>query len=198
MIVIGLTGGIGTGKSTASQILSNLGAKVLDADKVGHQLYQPGTPAWKEVVSAFGEGILKPNKEIDRGKLAQVVFKNHQALKRLNEIMHPKMFEEMKRILDKWRGEGVKVAVLEAAILFEANWTPLADEVWVVVADEEKVIERLCRNKGYTPDEVRRRLASQMDVREKAKLAQVVLDNNGDINELRKQIERQWERLGLT
>lgn len=197
MIVIGLTGGIGTGKSTASQILSQLGAKILDADKVGHELYLPGTPVWQEIVGVFGEGILKPNREIDRGKLAQIVFNNPLALRRLNEIMHPKMYERMKEILNQWRREGVKVAVLEAAILIEANWSLLVDEIWVVIANEEKILERLCY-KGFSPDEVRRRLRSQMDIKEKAKLAQVVLDNNGDIDELRRQIERQWQRLGLT
>ena len=195
MIVIGLTGGFGSGKSTVSRILQGLGARVLDADKVGHQLYQPGTPVWKEVVAAFGPGIVQANGEIDRKKLGEVVFKDHEALKRLNAIMHPRMFEAMKETLEGWRREGVKVAVLEAAILFEANWTPLVDQVWVTRASEEKVAERLGRDKGLSPAQVRSRLASQMSVEEKAKRAQVVIDNSGPLEQVKKQVEGLWQRL---
>ena len=195
MIVIGLTGGFGSGKSTVSRILQGLGARVLDADKVGHQLYQPGTPVWKEVVAAFGPGIVQANGEIDRKKLGEVVFKDPEALKRLNAIMHPRMFEAMKETLEGWRREGVKVAVLEAAILFEANWTPLVDQVWVTRASEEKVAERLGRDKGLSPAQVRSRLASQMSVEEKAKRAQVVIDNSGPLDQVRKQVEGLWQRL---
>ena len=195
MIVIGLTGGFGSGKSTVSGMLQELGARVLDADKVGHQLYQPGTPVWKEVVAAFGPGIVQANREIDRKKLGEVVFKDPEALKRLNAIMHPRMFEAMKETLEGWRREGVKVAVLEAAILFEANWTPLVDQVWVTRALEEKVAERLGRDKGLSPAQVRSRLASQMSVEEKAKRAQVVIDNSGPLDKVRKQVEGLWRRL---
>ena len=178
-----------------SRILQGLGARVLDADKVGHQLYQPGTPVWKEVVAAFGPGIVQANREIDRKKLGEVVFKDHEALKRLNAIMHPRMFEAMKETLEGWRREGVKVAVLEAAILFEANWTPLVDQVWVTRASEEKVAERLGRDKGLSPAQVRSRLASQMSVEEKAKRAQVVIDNSGPLEQVKKQVEGLWQRL---
>ena len=195
MIVIGLTGGFGSGKSTVSRMLQELGARVLDADKVGHRLYQPGTPVWKEVVAAFGPGIVQANREIDRKKLGEVVFKDHEALKRLNAIMHPRMFEAMKETLEGWRREGVKVAVLEAAILFEANWTPLVDQVWVTRASEEKVAERLGRDKGLSPAQVRSRLASQMSVEEKAKRAQVVIDNSGPLEQVKKQVEGLWQRL---
>ena len=195
MIVIGLTGGFGSGKSTVSRILQGLGARVLDADKVGHQLYQPGTPVWKEVVAAFGPGIVQASSEIDRKKLGEVVFKDPEALKRLNAIMHPRMFEAIKETLEGWRREGVKVAVLEAAILFEANWTPLVDQVWVTRASEEKVAERLGRDKGLSPAQVRSRLASQMSVEEKAKRAQVVIDNSGPLEQVKKQVEGLWQRL---
>jgi len=198
MKVIGLTGGMGSGKSTVSAILRELGARVLDADRVGHELYRPGTPVWEEVVAAFGKGILKPDGEIDRPKLGAIVFGDPSALKRLNEIMHPRMFQRMREVLEEWRREGaVEVAVLEAAILFEANWTPLVDEVWVTIASEDTVVERL-KAKGFSPEQVRARLRSQMPVEEKARRAQVVIRNDGSLEELRRQVEVEWRRLTST
>lgn len=197
MKVIGLTGGIGSGKSTVSRILQELGARILDADKVGHELYRPGTEVWEEVVSAFGRDILKPDGEIDRPKLGAIVFSDPAALERLNQIMHPRMFQRMRQILDEWRNEGVAVAVLEAAILFEAGWTPLVDEVWVTMASEETVVKRL-RAKGLSPEQVKARLRSQMPVEEKARRAKVVIHNDGSMEELRRQVEAEWQRLNST
>ncbi len=134
MKVIGLTGGIGSGKSTVSRFLGEMGAVVLDADKVGHQAYQPGTETWKELVAAFGEDIVAPDSTIDRRKLGAIVFADPEALARLNRIVHPRMFDMMKAQIEEYRGQGTEVVVLEAAILLEANWTPLVDEVWVTVA----------------------------------------------------------------
>jgi dephospho-CoA kinase len=133
MKVIGLTGGIGSGKSTVTQLLSELGASVLDADTVGHQCYQPGTETWKDVVDAFGEEIVSPDGSIDRKKLGAIVFGDPEALNRLNRIMHPRMYDMMAAQIEEYRQGGVEVVVLEAAILFEGGWAPLADEIWVTV-----------------------------------------------------------------
>jgi dephospho-CoA kinase len=116
MKVIGLTGGIGSGKSTVSRFLGEMGAVMLDADKVGHQAYQPGTETWKELVAAFGEDIVAPDSTIDRRKLGTIVFADPEALARLNRIVHPRMFDMMKARIEEYRGKGTEVVVLEAAI----------------------------------------------------------------------------------
>jgi dephospho-CoA kinase len=195
MIVVGLTGGFGSGKSTVAGMLRELGARVIDADKVAHQLYQPGTPAFDEVVGAFGREIVGENGEIDRRRLGRKVFGNPQALKRLNAILHPRISDRVKQILEGWRGEGVKVAVVEAALLFEAGWAPLVDQVWVTVASEEKVKERLRASKDLTDEEIEARLASQMPVEEKAKGADVVINTDGTPDQVRGEVERQRRRL---
>ena len=198
MIVIGLTGGIASGKSTVSQILSELGAVVIDADKVGHEAFRPRTDAWREVVSAFGRGILGPNEEIDRAKLADVVFKDPGALERLNTIMHPLMRRTVEQRIEALRCQGEGVLVLEAALLIEANWTDLADKVWVVAAPESVVIERLCSRKGYTGEQARARIASQMPLAERAKHADAVIENNSDRAALKGKVEALWHGLRLS
>ena len=195
MIVIGLTGGFGSGKSTVAGMLRELGARVIDSDKVAHQLYHPGTPVFDEVVGAFGREIVGEKGEIDRRKLGQKVFGNPQALTRLNAILHPRIARRIEEILAGWRGEGVKVAVVEAALLLEAGWAPLVDQVWVTVASEGKVKERLRASKDLTDEEVEARLASQMPVEEKAKGADVVINTDGTLEQVREEVERQFRRL---
>ena len=195
MVVIGLTGGFGSGKSTVAGMLRDLGARVIDADKVAHQLYQPGTPAFDEVVRAFGREIVGEKGEIDRKKLGQKVFGNPQALKRLNAILHPRIARRIEEVLAGWRGEGVKAAVVEAALLLEASWAPLVDQVWVTVASEGKVKERLRASKDLSEAEVEARLAAQMPVGEKTKGADVVISTDGTLDQVREEVERQWRRL---
>src|SRR3989304_7374015 len=125
--VIGLTGGIGSGKSTVSQYLAELGAVILDADKVGHEAFKPNTEAWHEVIAAFGQQIVAPSGEINRKKLGEIVFNNPEALSQLNQIMHPRIYDIMKAQIEEYRRQEVEVVVLEAAILIEANWTSLVD-----------------------------------------------------------------------
>ena len=176
-------------------MLRELGARVIDADKVAHQLYQPGTPAFDEVVGAFGREIVGEKGEIDRKELGRKVFGNPQALKRLNAILHPRIAHRIEEILEGWRGEGVKVAVVEAALLLEAGWGPLVDQVWVTLASEAKVKERLRANKDLTDEEIRARLASQMPVEEKAKGADIVINTDGTMEQVKAEVELQWRRL---
>jgi len=192
MIIIGLTGGFGSGKSTVAGMLQELGARVIDADKVAHRLYQPGTPAFDETVRAFGREIVGEEGEIDRKKLGRKVFGKPQALKRLNAILHPRISHQVKETLEGWRGEGVKVAVVEAALLLEAGWGPVVDQVWVTMAPEEKVKERVRASQGLSKAEIESRLASQMPVEEKAKRADVVIDTSGTLDQVRDEVERQW------
>ena len=195
MIVIGLTGGIASGKSAVSQMLSELGAVVIDADKVGHEAFRPHSDAWREVVSAFGSGILGQNEEIDRGKLADIVFNDPKALEQLNSIMHPPMYQIVKQRIEALRRQRVGVVVLEAALLIEANWTDLVDQVWVTVAPEADVIDRLRRQKGFTEEQARARINSQMSIAERSRCADVVIENDSDLDTLRARVEGLWQKI---
>ncbi|HXD89677.1 MAG TPA: dephospho-CoA kinase, partial [Candidatus Binataceae bacterium] len=162
MITIGLTGGIGSGKSTVTKILAELGAPVIDADKVGHAVYQPDGPAYPEMIAAFGEGILAPDRTIDRKKLGPIVFADPEALKRLNAIMHPTMFTRMREMVAGMRTEGErKPIVIEAAVLIEANWQPLFDEIWLVTTSQESVIERVEKERGLARAQIEARIRAQ-------------------------------------
>jgi len=193
--VIGLTGGIGSGKSTVSQCLAELGAVIIDADKVGHEAFNPGTQAWHEVVNTFGRQVIAPGGEIDRKKLGEIVFNNPESLARLNKIMHPRMYEMMGKMIEEYRRQGVDVVVMEAAVLLEANWTPLVDEVWVTVTSEEAVLERLNRQRGLAREQTLSRIRSQLSSDERARHADVVINNDGDLDEMRARVKELWDGL---
>jgi len=197
MKVIGLTGGIGSGKSTVSRFLAELGAVIIDADKVGHEALKPDTEIWRKVVAAFGTGILKPNREIDRKKLGKIVFGNPEALTRLNQIMHPPMHQLVKAQIKEYRQQGGEVVVLEVPLLIEAGWTSLVDEVWVTVAPEPTVVRRLKEKVGLSERESLARIRSQLSSEERVKHADVVVDTDCDLGELRERVKEQWQRLAL-
>lgn len=193
-ITIGLTGGIGSGKSTAAKILAELGAPAIDADKVGHEIYQPGTPAYRELIDAFGEGILAPDRTIDRRKLGPIVFADPAALKRLNAIVHPKMFARMGEMVAAMRRDGeTRPIVIEAAILIEANWQPLFDEIWLVTASREHVVERVERDRGLKPEQTEARIRAQLPDEERREHATSVIRNDGTLEELRAAVTRLWQ-----
>jgi dephospho-CoA kinase len=197
MKTVGLTGGIGSGKSTVSQILAELGAFIIDADKVGHEIYLPGKEAWRQVVAEFGRDILADDQTIDRKKLGAIVFASDEARKKLNSIVHPLMFHDIRRRATEKRAEGfTKPIVVEAAILIEANWLPLVDEVWVVVTGKSAVIERVAVQRGLSARDTEARIASQLADAERLKHANVVIRNDGSLEDLKKQIRIAWERLG--
>ncbi len=195
MKVIGLTGGIGSGKSTVSQFLAELGAVVLDADKVGHEAFKPDTDAWREVVAVFGRQVLNPRGDIDRKKLGDIVFKSSESLSRLNRIMHPKMFEVVKAQLEDYRQQGVAVVILEAPLLVEAGWASLVDEVWVTVAPETAVLRRVKERTGLSEEEVLARIRSQLSSEERVKQADAVINTDCALDELRARVSELWRRL---
>jgi dephospho-CoA kinase len=194
--VIGLTGGIGAGKSTVTQVLEELGAAVIDADRVGHQIYLPDLPAWREIVETFGREVLHADRTIDRQALGKIVFTDPEALRTLNRIVHPKMFERMAELIAELRARGgIKAIVIEAAILIEANWQPLADQIWLVVAAEPVVIERLAKQRNLSPEQVRTRIAAQLSNEERLKHAHVVIRNDGSLDEVRTAVQQAWDQL---
>jgi dephospho-CoA kinase len=192
MIVIGLTGGIGTGKSEAARILQGLGAVIINADQVGHEAYTPHSETWQEVVKAFGEVILQPNGEINRRKLGGIVFSDPEQLARLNRIMHPRMAKMVAERIKELAERGVSVVVVEAAILFEAGWDSLADEVWSTDSPEELVIQRLQARNGMSEEEARKRFGAQMTAEERRQRSDVVLDNSGEVADLERTIQSLW------
>ena len=195
MLTIGLTGGIGSGKSTVTQILADLGAPIIDADVVGHTIYAPDGPAYDEMLACFGEGILAPDRTIDRKKLGPIVFADPAALKRLNSIVHPKMFDRMRQLIDAKRAGGERQPiVIEAAILIEANWLPLFNEVWLVVATRDRVIERIERDRGLAREQIEARIKTQLSDEERRKHAAIVISNDGTIDELRAKVAQAWHQ----
>ena len=193
MLVIGLTGGIGTGKSEVTRLLGSLGAVVINADQVGHEAYKPDSESWKEVVKAFGEAILRPNREIDRQKLGAIVFGDPDQLAKLNRIMHPRMARIVSEQLESLRVQGAKVVVVEAALLFEAGWDSLVDEVWATDSPVEAVIERLQARNGMSAEEVLKRIDSQMHNSERLSRAHVIVDNGGNVADLESTVDRLWK-----
>jgi dephospho-CoA kinase len=193
--VIGLTGGIGSGKSTVSRFLAELGAAVIDADKIGHEVYRPDTDTWRKLVKTFGRGILTADNTIDRKKLGAIVFSNEEELKRLNAIIHPQITEVIKKQIDDYRRKEAKVIVLDAPVLLEAHAKNLVDEVWVVVADEENVIKRAVARTGLREEQIRDRIRAQMSKTERIKNAQVIIYNDGTPEDLRGKIKNLWEQI---
>jgi dephospho-CoA kinase len=192
MFVIGLTGGIGTGKSQVSRILEDLGAVIINADLLGHEVYMPGSEGWREVKEAFGEGVIAPGGEVDRRQLGAIVFNDPEALRRLNAITHPRIFKLTEERLQSLGGQDIGVAVVEAALLIEANWISLADEVWVTTSPEEQVIQRLRARNNLDEAAIRTRIRSQMPQAERVKHADAVIDNSGSLEDLRAQIQKLW------
>jgi dephospho-CoA kinase len=196
MLVIGLTGNFGTGKTTVSQILAELGATVIDADKLGHELQQPNTRTYDEIVAVFGKSILNHNGEIDRKKLGKLVFADTAALGRLNQITHPRIYEIVTGKIEEYRQAGARVVVLEAALLIEAGWKPLLDQIWVTIAPEDTVAKRLKKARGLSKKQVLARLKTQMPLEEKAKQADVVINTDCAIDQLRARVTESWHKLG--
>ena len=193
MLVIGLTGGIGSGKTTVSGFLEELGAEVIDADKVGHVTYLPDMPAWRDLIDTWGEDLLQPNREVDRKKLGAIVFSDPANLEKLNSIVHPRMRDIMNDRIEAFRGEGKQVVVVDAAILIEAKWTSLVDEVWVTAAPEDVVVQRVMARNGWDEEQVRSRMASQMPAEERQSYAQVVIDTNASLDEVRERVRAAFE-----
>ena len=193
MLVIGLTGGIASGKTTVSEQLDRLGATIIDADLVGHQAYLPGTDAWKDIIATWGEDLADPEtKEINRQKLGGIVFSDPKHLKTLNSITWPRIYDMVDQILDDHRSNDVKIAVLEAAILIEADWTALVDEVWVTAAPVEVASARLQKRNNLTEEQALLRISSQLSNEERASTADVVIDTTPSLEDVEAKVLDVW------
>lgn len=189
--LIGLTGPIGSGKSTVRAMLEELGARALDADEVAHDVMRPGQPAYAAVHAAFGREVLAPDGTVDRAKLAARVFGDPHALRRLEQIVHPQVIA---RVLDVRAGMfDDSTLVVEAIKLLESPLAGICQEIWVTVAPEPALIERQ-RARGMSEGEARMRLAAQMPQEDMQRRATAVLENAGDVAALRRQVEDAWRQ----
>lgn len=195
MYVIGLTGGIGSGKSTVANVLEEQGARILSADKIGHEVYNPGRPAWQEIVDVFGHEVVADDGTIDRKKLGAIVFSDPKNLARLNSIVHPRMKGMMRERLAAMAREDVDVAVLEAALLFDAKWDDLVGEIWVTVVPPEVAAKRTAERSGLPEAEILARIKSQMSNEERVQQSDVVIDTDCDMEETKKQALAALEKL---
>jgi len=198
MKVIGLTGGIGSGKSKFAEFLAELGAVVITADQLGHKVLAPGTEGQRELVEAFGKKVLTTEGEVDRKRLAEKVFGNRAAMEKLNHITHPRVFQLVRNQLKEGRRKGTPVVVIEAPLLLEAGWLSAIDEVWVVTASEATVLSRLKKRGGLSESQMRARIRAQMPDSERRKQADVVINNEGSHDELKESARHLWERLKIT
>jgi dephospho-CoA kinase len=186
---LGITGGIASGKSAVAGMLRELGFHVIDADSLGHEVIEPGTRAYGEIVREFGAGVVGADGRIDRGKLGVIVFADAEKLKRLNAIVHPRVEEEMVRLFEEWEKSGVAdAAFVEAALLVEAGYQKNLDGLVVAWCRPEQQMERLMA-RGLGEVEARRRIAAQMPAEEKLKYATEKINCSGSLEETRRQVE---------
>ena len=186
-IVLGLTGSFGTGKSSVASILRSAGAEVIDADRIAHECLESATPSYKKIVRIFGKNILFKDGKINRPELGRMVFNNKNLLKKLNSIVHPFVVSEIKKQI-KLSKEGL--IVLDAPLLIEAGLKGVVDKLIVVKATQEEQIQRLLERSSLSKFEILKRIKAQIPLREKARLADFVIDNSGSISETKKQVER--------
>lgn len=191
MYIIGLTGGIASGKSTVSAMLAELGACIIDADKIAHDIILPGRKAYQEIVSKLGADILSDG-EINRRKLGQMVFSAPTLRSWLENVTHPAIQQEVERQIITARQQEYDVAVLDVPLLFEVGWQTAADEIWVVYVSPEIQLARLMERSLLPQKEALDRINAQKNLDEKAKLAQVVINNNSDIAATSEQVLAAW------
>ncbi|MFB6567746.1 dephospho-CoA kinase [Streptomyces noursei] len=193
MVKVGLTGGIGAGKSAVSRLLASYGAVIVDADKIAREVVEPGTPGLAAVVAEFGADVLTPDGTLDRPKLGALVFSDPEKLKALNAIVHP-LVGARSAELEASAGTDA-VVVHDVPLLTENGLAPLYDLVVVVDATPETQMDRLVRLRGMTPDEAAQRMAAQASRRERLAVADLVIDNDGPLEALEPQVREVWERL---
>ena len=196
--VIGLTGGIGSGKSSVAGLLGERGAAVIDADTVAHEVYRRGSEGWRAVVAAFGNHIVDGDGTISRPRLGRIVFSDAAARRKLNGIIHPRVRSLLTgRIAQAQRG-GARVVVVEVPLLVEAiradaGWTSTYDEIWVVTAPQRQVIDRLLARGGMDEARIRAVIEAQASPEQRLRYADVVIDNSAGIDRLRERVAALWD-----
>ncbi len=191
-VLIGLTGNIACGKSTVARMLAEKGAYVIDADAIAHEVIRKGTPAYEEILRRFGADILGPDEEIDRRRLGEIVFRDPIALRDLEAIVHPAVLVEIQQRIQAC--PEAPAIVIEAIKLIESGFARACDTLWVVTCPESEQVRRLMKERGLTEEEARVRIRAQPPQEEKIRRADVVIDNSGDLEATRRQVEQAWRK----
>jgi phosphopantetheine adenylyltransferase/dephospho-CoA kinase len=196
MTVIGLTGGIASGKSTVAGYLQEFGAQIIDADRLGHRVYEPGTAGFQKVVNAFGHDLVTKDGTIDRRLLGGKVFGAPDQMERLTDIVWPEIRKlAAAEIAELKKKDRDAVIVLEAAVLLEAGWQDLVDEIWVTTVKVATAAARLMARNGLNESQAMARIQSQMSAKERLEQADVKIDNSDSLEDLKRRVERQWKLL---
>jgi len=193
--IIGLTGGLGTGKSTVAAMLKDKGARVVDADKIVHHLLSSRNACSRKVVAAFGKGILSGS-GVDRRKLADIVFRFPSKRQRLERIVHPFVREEMLREIERWeKQKRQRVLVLEVPLLFEAGMDAWVDMIMTVRCAQKAAVERAAKRLNIPRNEALRRIKAQMPLKEKTRLSDIIINNSMTLGKTKKQVEQAWKNI---
>jgi dephospho-CoA kinase len=195
MLKIAITGGAGSGKTTVARMFRELGAEVLDADAAAREAVAVGTPAWQELRRLFGEEYFHPDGELNRGKVAQLVFADPEARKKLNDLVHPRVAAALQRRLKELERQGVGLVLVDVPLLFEAGLESAYDRVIVVYVDPEDQVRRLQDRDGRGDEEIAGLLKAQWPLADKASRADFVVDNRGPLEETGKQVQEIWTEL---
>ncbi len=196
MLIVGLTGGIASGKSLVAKVFQDLGAHVIDADKIVHELLEPGQQAWEEVVERFGPEIVFPDKTINRRKLGEIVFNDAEKRAWLNQCLHPKVFAVYTARVKHLCARALHaIIVLDAALLIESGYHKKMDRIVVVYADQEQQLERLTSRDRFSREQALVRIRSQMPLSEKRKQADYVIENTGTREETERQAREIFQKL---
>jgi dephospho-CoA kinase len=191
--LIGLTGNIATGKSTVAAMLADLGATVIDADRITHQVMRKGNAVYERIVAAFGAQVVGADGEIDRQALGQIVFGDAAALRRLEEIVHPAVGAEVRQRVEQ---AATPIVVIEAIKLIEAGWHRFCQALWVTDCPRTQQVARLAKERKLDQQEAYRRIDAQPPQAQKTALADVVIDTSGDLDETRRQVQAAWSKIG--
>lgn len=198
VLIVGLTGGIVSGKSTIARMFRQLGADIIDADNIARAIVQPGEKAWKNIVHYFGKEILKDNQEINRKELARIVFADKEKLEKLNKITHPEIVAIIKNKIEEMRSKDSSdgtICIVEVPLLFEANLEGMMDKIIVVYLNREEQIKRLLIRNSLTQEEAINRIDSQIPMEKKLKKADYVIDNGASLGHTRIQVKQIWQEL---
>jgi len=195
MIIVGLTGSVGTGKSTVANFFEELGAYVIDWDELAREVVRPNSKAWKEIIECFGKDVLNEDLTVNRQKLANIVFTEKGKVTKLNQIVHPEVFKEDERIINEIKNHDPNALVVkDIPLLFELTHPIFTDKTVVVSASEETQLKRL-EEKGMSWDDAQNRISSQLPLEEKIKSADFVINNNGPLEETKRQVEEIYSLL---
>ncbi len=196
MKVIGLTGNIGSGKSTVAEMFRQLSAKIIDADSIARKIVEPGQRAWKEIKDVFGDEVISSDQSIDRQKLGDIVFNDVSKRALLDNITHPKIFDEINNLVNEYEKDHSNVVIIEAALIIEkGGLLDLIDKLILVVVDEDTQTKRIKLRDNIPSDQIQSRIKSQMQISEKKKYADYIIDNNGSVLKTRTQANKIWKEI---